>query len=55
MTTANRANTCACKSFDAERCYAIRYNLDDDEIEDHAEVCECSCHDKDEDDYEDAR
>lgn len=38
---------CVCRSHDARRCMAYRYNLDLDEM-DPDDVCECCCHDRDE-------
>lgn len=39
---------CACPSREARRCYCLRYAPDDSQPKD--EVCECSCHEPDEDD-----
>lgn len=43
---------CACKSDDAYRCWAIRYERPFDSIEtirSEGGSCECMCHDEDED------
>lgn len=44
-----KKRTCACVSFDAQRCYEIRYNVDSED-NDSRDICECSCHEEDEDD-----
>jgi hypothetical protein len=41
--------TCACVSFDAQRCYEIRYNVDSEDNE-YGDICECACHDESEED-----
>jgi len=41
--------TCACVSFDAQRCYEVRYNVESED-NDERESCECSCHDDEDDD-----
>jgi hypothetical protein len=38
---------CACPSREARRCYCLRYAPDDTDPKD--EVCECACHEVDDD------
>lgn len=45
--------SCACKSDDAYRCWAVRYERPFDSpgtIEDEGGPCECACHDSGTDD-----
>lgn len=38
---------CACVDWNAQACYEIRYNVDDDG---NMETCECFCHDQEDGD-----
>jgi hypothetical protein len=46
---------CACVAMDGRDCYAIRYNLSDDDREFDDGECECPCHDEYEEHERDER
>ena len=44
--------SCACVSYDADVCFAKRYEIDVGDVIEAGGPCECACHDQDDYDHE---